>query len=248
MRTYPLYIFDLDGTLFRGEEPTPNAVDTLVEIRRRGAQVRFLTNNSGRSVAWLQEKLHRLGFRASASEIMTSGVGAAHYLRGRGLGSAFVVGEPALIDALEAGGVPVFKQGPVDAVVVGICRNFTYDWMNEALQRLIGGAKLVATNPDVTYPLEGGRLEPGAGAVLAGIQTCSGVEPEVVGKPNPYLVKLILAEAQVAPEDALVVGDRPETDLLAGTRAGCPTHLVLCGVTQTAPLGCSSSADVSGLL
>lgn len=248
MRTYPLYIFDLDGTLFRGEEPTPNAVDTLVEIRRRGAQVRFLTNNSGRSVEWLQEKLRRLGFRASASEIMTSGVGAASYLLGKGLNSAFVVGEPALVKALEAGGVPVFKEGPVQAVVVGICRSFTYDWMNQALQCLLGGARLIATNPDVTYPLEGGRLEPGAGAILAGIQTCSGVEPEIVGKPNPYLVELILAETKVAPEDALVVGDRPETDLLAGTRAGCPTHLVLCGVTQTAPLGCSSSADLSGLL
>ena len=120
--------------------------------------------------------------------------------------------------------------------------------MNAAMQRIRAGQTFVATNPDTTYPMEGGRLIPGAGSIVAAIRTCSGTEPYIVGKPNPYLVQLILADSNSNASEALVVGDRVDTDLLSGEMAGCPTHLVLTGVTSQPPDGQSYSEDLRGLI
>jgi 4-nitrophenyl phosphatase len=116
------------------------------------------------------------------------------------------------------------------------------------MQQIVQGATMLATNTDATYPVEGARQEPGAGSIVAAISTCSGVQPEVIGKPNPLLLNLIMEQAGVGPADTLAVGDRYETDLLAGINAGCDTHLVLTGVTRIPPAGQSYSDDVSGLL
>jgi 4-nitrophenyl phosphatase len=108
--------------------------------------------------------------------------------------------------------------------------------------------RFVATNRDATFPIEGGQLVPGAGAIVAALATCAGREPELVGKPDPFLIDWILRDAGVAPGDALVIGDRVETDIEAGQRAGCPVHLVLTGVTTTPPPGVAWSPDVVGVL
>lgn len=242
-----LVIFDLDGTLFRGEEPTPFAVETVAELRARGTLIRFLTNNSSRTRADLTAKLAKLGFGAVEDEVYSSAVGTASYLKGH-VNAAFVVGETGVKEALAEAGICT-STSEVGAVVVGICRVFTYDLMNEALQHLRNPhVRFIATNTDATYPLEGGHIVPGAGSIVAGIATCAGRAPEVVGKPNPFLVDLILSHAGVAPTDCLVVGDRMETDIEAGHRAGCPTHLVLCGVTHEAPEGQRASANLRGIL
>jgi 4-nitrophenyl phosphatase len=305
MRLYRLYILDLDGTLYRGEEPTPHAVATVAKLRDLGAKIRFLTNNSGRTRQFYANKLNRLGFEAAPEEVYSSALGTARWCRENQILSAFVVGEEGLVqeladeqirvtnlsdypelpswlsgelpDRADAYEGPVGLLGPshqdkaaprreayegpvgligadsasaprADAVVVGICRRFTYDWMNRAMQEIRGGAQFVATNPDVTYPLEQGRLEPGAGSIVAAVAACSEREPHLIGKPNPYLTELILRESETSPEEALVVGDRPETDLECGRRAGCATHLVLCGITERAQPGQPHSADLSGLL
>jgi len=233
---YALAIFDLDGTLFRGEEPIPGAAEAVARTRSRGSEVRFLTNNSSQTRDTYVAKLKRLGFEAHISEVYSSAIGTASYLRDEGLATAFVVGEPGLVHTLEEAGIRAVLDRP-DAVVVGICRSFTYDLMNSAMQWIRFGSRFVATNPDPTYPMEGGRFIPGAGSIVAAVQTCSEVEPFVVGKPNPFLIDLILREAKVSPEKALVVGDRMDTDIEAGRRAGCPTMLVLTGATSTAPDG-----------
>lgn len=248
--THRLAIFDLDGTLFRGDEPTPGAVETLAALRSRGTLVRFLTNNSSRTRGELTTKLQRLGFEAGEDEVYSSALGCASLLRGN-VSSAYVVGEGGIREALAGVGIDVVSSGewPSMAVVVGICRSFDYGMMNEALQYLRDpGTRFIATNTDATYPMEGGHLVPGAGAIVASIETCSGRQPEVVGKPNPFLIDLILSHAGVAPKDCLVIGDRIETDIEAGHRAGCDTHLVLCGVTAEAPAGQQFSADLRGLL
>jgi len=242
-----LVILDLDGTLFRGSEPTPYAAETVSELRRRGSIVRFLTNNSSQTQSALAEKLTKMGIAAVPEEVVYSSMGAAKLLVDRGQRSAFVVGEAGLEAALSARGITLTGDRP-DAVVVGICRSFTYDWLDRALQCLNQGALFVATNRDATYPLEGGRVQPGAGAIVAAIATCSGKEPIVVGKPEPTLVFQILEETGIAPDDALMVGDRMDTDIEAGLRAGVPTHLVLCGVTKIAPEGQRWSEDVRGVL
>lgn len=243
-----LIIFDLDGTLYRGAEPTPGAVETLAELRRRGTHLKFLTNNSAKTPSDLVAKLHQMGIAADPEDIFTSATGAAFSLKGQ-VDWAFTVGEHGLSNALWNAGI---YKGPADgpgAVVVGICRHFTYELMNQALQVLLDpDVRFVATNTDATYPLEQGRVEPGAGSIVAAIATCSGRTPEVIGKPSPFMIDLILSQAGVSPKDCLVVGDRLDTDIEAGHRAGCETHLVLCGVTREAPAGQRFSEDLRGLL
>ena len=247
MRHYPLYIFDLDGTLYRGDEVIPGAQDTLAALRARGAAIRYLTNNSTRSRATYVNLLSRMGFAAHPSEVYTSALATAEYLRGS-IAVAHVVGEAGLTIALEDAGIRVSERAP-DAVVVGLCRALSYELLSRAMQHLLAPrVRFVATNRDATLPLEGGSLVPGAGAIVAALATCAGREPELVGKPSPFSVEWILREAGVSPGDALVVGDRFETDIVAGQRAGCPVHLVLTGVTRGAPDGVPSSAQLADLL
>jgi 4-nitrophenyl phosphatase len=248
MRRYPLYIFDLDGTLYRGSRALPGAVETVAALRKEGSIVRFLTNNSSQTPEAQSEKLRAMGIEAKPSEILTSGVGAAHYLGEQRLTRAFVVGEPGLIEVLAAAGIHSTKQDePCDAVLVGICRAFTYDLLNGAMQQLLKGAAFVATNTDATYPMEAGRLIPGAGSIVAAVKTCAGRDPVVIGKPNPFLVQLVLDETGIGAFDTLVVGDRYETDIVSGQAAGCDTLLVLTGVTHEAPAGQPYAADLREL-
>ncbi len=250
VQSYSLYILDLDGTLFRGEESIPHAVEVVSTLRRRGAAIRFLTNNSGQTREFYTKKLARLGFTPQPDEIYSSAIGAAAWLKQNNLRHVHCVGEPGLSRTLAEGGALIVNgtKSSADAVVVGICKTFTYEWLNEAMQQIRGGARFVATNTDSTYPVEGGKEIPGAGSIVAAIQTCGGQEPFVVGKPNPYLVELILKDAAIKPAEALVVGDRLETDILSGHSAGCPTHLVLTGVSKSAPPNQSYSDDLRGIL
>jgi 4-nitrophenyl phosphatase len=249
MRRYSLYIFDLDGTLYRGTEPVPGASETLAQLRRNGAAIRFLTNNSSQTPLAIANKLVRMGMDCDPAEVLTSAIGAAIYLSEQDLMRAFVVGEPGLVDVLAARGIySSTLEEECDVVVVGICKTFTYALMDEAMQRIIRGAKFVATNADSSYPLEAGRLSPGAGAIVASIQTCTGQRPYVVGKPNPFLVQLALKSASVDPEDALVVGDRYETDILSGVAAGCDSLLVLTGVSVEAPDGVPTAKRMTELI
>jgi 4-nitrophenyl phosphatase len=249
MRRYPLYIFDLDGTLYRGSEAIPGAAETVAQLKAGGALVRFLTNNSSQTPDAQSAKLVSMGIEAKPEEILTSAVGTAQYLAEHVLKRAYIVGEPGLVEILASRGIHAADaEEECDAVVVGICRSFTYDLMNQAMQRLLKGAAFVATNTDATYPMEGGRVVPGAGSIVAAVRTCSGREPVVIGKPNPFLVEMVLRETGVAAADALVIGDRYETDILSGQAAGCDTLLVLTGVTREAPPGQLSSQSLLELL
>jgi 4-nitrophenyl phosphatase len=256
---FSLYILDLDGTLYRGNEPVPGAAEAMAELRRRGKAVRFVTNNSRATRSWVVEKLARMDIVASPEEVLSSGIAAARLLARRGWHRAFLVGEPGLFESVRDEGVRAVNASPnlealsisderADAVLVGICRSFTYDLLNGALQQVLAGARFVATNTDATYPVEGGRVVPGAGAIVASLQTCSGIAPIVVGKPEPLMLEMILEETGCDKSQVLVVGDRIETDIEWGRRAGCPTHLVLTGVTHEAPPSQRWSPDLRGIL
>jgi 4-nitrophenyl phosphatase len=246
-KRYAAYIFDLDGTLFRGDEPVPGAAESLRRLAEGGARLRYLTNNSTRSREFYAAKLNGMGFLAKPEEVYSSGLGTAKYLNEQGLGSAFVVGEQGLRDTLMSDGIRMETLNP-DAVVVGLSKSFNYDQMNQAMQLIRTGAKFVATNADATYPMEGAHFVPGAGSVVAAIRTCSETEPFVVGKPNPYLVKMILADLDLASSEVLVVGDRDDTDIESGRRAGCDTCLVLTGHASKGLAGELWLDDVNGLL
>lgn len=254
-----LILLDLDGTVYRGSEPIPGAAETIAELRRRGVALRFVTNNSSVTAQSQQVKLEQLGVPCKEADILTSGLAAARYLAREGLTRAFVMGERGLAETLISQGVepinldnsgrPVPVEAPgADVVLAGICRHFDYAFVDAALQLLLAGAKFVATNPDPTYPIEGGKLQPGAGAIVGALRGCSGREPIVIGKPEPAMIEICLRDAQVAPEEALVVGDRMDTDIEAGRRAGCPTWLVLSGATASLPAGQPGSPDLLGLL
>lgn len=260
MHPYRLYVFDLDGTLYRGEEPIEFAVETVAALRARGAGVRFVTNNSGRTREEFAGKLVRMGFEAEPEEVVSSATGTATYCQEKGIRSAFVVGEPGLVSTLRSVGVVVVNglatgltvPQPavldVDAVIAGICRHFDYPLMDSAMQHLVKGTPFIATNRDATYPLEGNRLQPGAGSIIAALETCGGVSPFVVGKPNPFLVETIVREGGFDPSEVLVVGDRMDTDIECGRRAGCDTFLVLTGVETSLPDGQAGASDLRALL
>ena len=255
---YRAVLFDLDGTLYRGETPIDGAVETDLALRERGVLVRYVTNNATLELSAFAAKLRRMGFPAEPEEIASSASGTATHLSEENVRSAFVVGMPGLVRTLRAAGVEVVNadaEGLVDpdprraeAVVVGLCRTLTYDLLWGAMETIGGGARFVATNPDATFPLEGGRLSPGAGALVAAVQAGSGVEPFVVGKPKPFLIESILREAGLRPTEALVVGDRVDTDLAAGRAAGCPTYLVLTGVAKNLPTGQAGGESVVEVL
>lgn len=259
MKRYRLYIFDLDGTLYRGTEVVPHAPEVVRELRASGALIRFLTNNSGQTRSFFCDKLSRMGYEPTLEEVFSTATGAAQLCLDSGYRRVFAVGEPGLLSTLKEFGIEAVNEGPdgkandaggdCEAAVVGICRNFTYAMLSAAMQRIRGGAPFIATNTDATYPLEQGRLEPGAGSIVAAVKTCAGKEPDaIVGKPNPLMVHQIARAAGVPMSEVLAVGDRYETDILCGLNAGCDAHLVLTGVTEEVPAGTSWSPDLRGLL
>ena len=255
---YRAVLFDLDGTLYRGDEAIPRAVETDRALRDQGVLVRYVTNNATLERAAFVAKLKGLGFPAEAHEIVSSATGTAAYLKSANLESAFVVGMPGLVATLRNAGVRVVNAGDdgavlpggesARAVVVGLCRTFTYSLLEGAMTAISGGARFVATNPDARIPLAGGKDAPGAGSLVAAVRTCTGVEPYVVGKPQPFLVQTVLREDGLRPEEALVVGDREDTDIAAGRAAGCPTYLVLTGVAKRIPPGQAGGNSVADLL
>ncbi len=231
MKDYELYVFDLDGVLYRGSEVIPGAPAALNRLRERGKKVRFLTNNGSETREARMETLRMLGFDAEPSEIYTSALGTAKIIANS---RAFVVGEHGLRTELLRENVELTSKGnPTDWVVVGICWTFDFAMLEAAQDRIFSGARFIATNRDATFPDSGGRIRPGAGAIVAAVAAAAQTEPQiVVGKPSPMLLKMIMEDAGVGPSECVLVGDRGDTDLVCASRAGCDSILVMTGVTS----------------
>lgn len=233
------YVFDLDGVVYRGDEPQPHAAETISTLRNRGHVVRFLTNNSSLSRKAYADKLGRLGIPASVDEIMTSSYAAALYFvesdaAGR---TVYLIGQEGLSQELRAVGMRIVKDGespdaPIDYVVVGIDREFTYNKLARAQRAILAGAKFIATNEDMTFPAEGGRILPGNGSLVAAVRAATSVEPFVVGKPHDYALLKILELTDTPRDRAVIVGDNLATDIVVGNRVGIHTVLVLTGLTS----------------
>ncbi|HET6691548.1 MAG TPA: HAD-IIA family hydrolase, partial [Miltoncostaeaceae bacterium] len=219
---------DLDGVLWRGEMPIPGAADAVGRLQAAGTRVVFLTNNAGATLAEHLAKLARMGVEAAPDDLLTSAQAAATLLS-PGATVVPCAGE-GVREALAGAGIRMVEEGPADAVVVGWHRTFDYDGLARAADAVRGGARLIGTNEDATYPTPEGLL-PGAGALLAAVATASGALPEVAGKPHAAMLRLV-AE-RVGPVDT-GVGDRPSTDGALARALGARFALVLSGVTAAA--------------
>jgi len=227
-------IVDMDGVLWRGDQPLPGLERFFETVRRLGMRFVLATNNASKSGDEYIAKLRKFGVQVALDEILTSPQATAAYLAQHApQARVFVIGEPGLAAELRARGLGVVNDAPECAthVVVGWDRNLTYDKLAEACLLIRGGATFIGTNPDVTYPGERG-IVPGNGATLAALRAATDVEPIIIGKPQPEMMLQAMARMGGTPEDTAVVGDRLDTDILGGQNAGLTTILVLTGVTS----------------
>jgi glycerol 3-phosphatase-2 len=234
---YDAFLFDLDGVLYRGSEPIPAAAEALEGIRRRGKRVAFMTNNSARTPDEVAAHLASVGVAAAVEEVETSALATARLLTDRGVGSAFVLGERGLTTALRDASIALVddataKEDAADAVVVGLDRGLTYDRLRDAAVLVAAGASFVASNADASFPAEDGVAWPGAGAIVAAIETTTGVRADVVGKPHAPLLRAALARAGGGVP--LVIGDRLDTDIAGAAGLGWDSLLVLTGISTRA--------------
>jgi len=225
-------ILDIDGVLRRGSEVVPGSIEAVEGLVEKGLSICYLTNNSTRTREAMLSTLTSMGFPPAL--VVSSAQAAAEYIKEiSGAARCLVFGEKGLFEELSIAGHDPVLAGDgdwrADFVVAGLDRDLTYAKVRDSLWAIREGATFVATNRDPTLPMEGGRVVPGAGTTIAAIVECSGVEPVVVGKPEPYSTILALREMGLAAEDVLMVGDRPDTDIAAGKAAGCQVAMVLTG-------------------
>ena len=240
-RAYDALLFDLDGVLYRGDDPVPGAAEALGRVREQGATIRFLTNNSARTPDEVAGRLDHMGIAASASEVITSANATAALLHREGVtGTAFVIGERGIRDALGGIGIRVLDGTPThaDLVVVGWDRDLTYDTLRTAVLLIQRGARLVATNADATYPAPDG-LWPGGGAILAAVTTATDATPTVVGKPSRPMFEA--AAEDTGAQHPLVVGDRLDTDIAGAAAMEWDSLLVLTGASHLEDLPAASA-------
>ncbi|MDZ4158709.1 MAG: HAD-IIA family hydrolase [Anaerolineaceae bacterium] len=222
-------ILDMDGVLWRGSEPIGDLPAIFESLRSRELKVVFATNNSTKSVAQVQKRLKGFGVEIEPWQVITSAMAAAHLLHcifPQG-GAVYIIGMDGLVHHLEEHGFYHAEENVI-AVVAGLDIHFSYEKLRRANNHLRAGARFIATNPDPTFPRPGG-LDPGAGSIIAAIQAASQTEPLIAGKPFTTMMEMALERLNLSPEQTLVVGDRLDTDISGGKRAGCRTALVLSG-------------------
>jgi HAD superfamily hydrolase (TIGR01450 family) len=227
------WLFDLDGTVYRGEALVPGADRVIAALRAEGRRVAFLSNKPLQTRADYAAKLTRLGIPAVAEDVVNSSLALARHLARLDPGApVFVIGEPPLQAELAAHGFAVRRDADVRWVVIAFDRTFDYAKLDTALQAVRRGARLIATNPDRTCPVEGGEI-PDCAGMTAAVEAVTDRRVEVVvGKPSPIMLEVALARLGVAAGECAIVGDRIETDIVMGKRLGLATVLVLTGVTR----------------
>jgi 4-nitrophenyl phosphatase len=228
-------ILDMDGVLWKGDKPIGDLPAIFNRIQTKEIKVAFATNNGTRTPKQYVERLAGFGIHAESRQVVTSSLGVAHLLSQsfpEG-GKVFAIGETGLIEALREKGFEALQVDNAEkakAVVMGVDRDINYAKMSEAALLIQRGTPFFATNPDKTFPTPRGEI-PGAGAWLSVLVTSTGVIPIYAGKPAPYLIELARERLGTGKEETLVVGDRLETDISGGQKAGCPVALVLSGIS-----------------
>jgi 4-nitrophenyl phosphatase len=235
LSTIRAVLFDMDGVLYREQHALPGVNDLLAFLQTHDIAYACITNNAARSPAQIAEQLHRMGLAIPAERIMTSALATNVHLRSvapRGT-PVYALGMAGLLDTLFGDGYFVPEATNPRYVVVGIDFELTYAKLRTACLAIRAGATFIGTNPDTTYPGADG-IVPGCGAILAALVVATSCQPVIIGKPEAgmFTAALTLLNAQAA--TTLVIGDRYDTDILGGARAGLPTAMVLTGISTTA--------------
>ncbi len=220
------FIFDLDGTLYLGEEAIDGAVDTVFVLEERNYRVFYLTNNSGKTQQQIVHKLNRMGFGANPDNTYCGSYAISAYLTQNKITPVYVIGTEELKNDLVSRNIDIKDNSFVSAVVVGIDPFFSYGKIVMALEAINKGAKLIVANTDVTYPVENNRRLPGCGAMVAAIVAAANHAPDFhVGKPNTYLLELLCREHGFSSQEICVVGDMPESDIAMADNFQCQSIL-----------------------
>ncbi|QDT11465.1 HAD-IIA family hydrolase [Planctomycetes bacterium K23_9] len=225
------FLIDMDGVIYRGSELIPGADQFIDVLLRQGIPFLFLTNNSQRTRRDVQTKLQRMGIHVEESHIFTCAMATARFLaKLKPNGTAYVIGEGGLLQAMHQNGFSIVDHSP-DFVVVGEGRTITLNALESAVDMILGGAKLIATNLDPSCPTKNGT-RPGCGATVAYLEAVTGRKAFSVGKPSPIMMRAARKELGLATSQTVMVGDTMDTDILGGVQMGYRTVLTLSGGTR----------------
>lgn len=225
------FIVDMDGVLYHGNRLLGGAAEFVEWLKRADKRFLFLTNSSERSPAELSQKLARLGIQVGPEHFYTSALATAAFLANQKPGgSAYVIGEPGLINALYESGYTMNNVNP-DYVVIGESSSYSLETVQTAVRLVNAGARLIGTNPDLSGPAESG-IVPACGALVAPVELATGKKAYFVGKPNPLMMRHALRRLGCTREETAIIGDRMDTDIVAGLESDIETVLVLSGVTR----------------
>jgi len=230
------YLIDMDGVIYRGDKLIPGSDYFIQSLLEKEIPFLFLTNNSQRSRCDVVLKLANLGISVETKHIFTCAISTARFLAQQTpAGSAYVVGDAGLLNALHINGYAINETNP-DYVVVGEGRLINFEVLEKALKLIMDGAKLIATNLDPNCPIDGG-IRPGCGATISFLETASGRKALNLGKPSPIMMRMARNELDLRTEEVTMIGDTMDTDILGGLQMGYRTVLVYSGSTQPQDLG-----------
>ena len=225
------FVSDMDGVIYHGDKLLPGAAEFVEWLRENHKEFLFLTNSSERTPRELSEKLSRLGIDVDGSHFYTSALATANFLQSQKPGcSAYVIGEAGLLNALYDAGISMNNVNP-DYVVVGETRSYSFEQIERATLLVHNGARLIGANPDTTGPTEKG-IVPATGALIAPIEMATGKKAYFAGKPNPLMTRRAVKQLECLCCEAVIIGDRMDTDIIAGLESEVDTVLVLSGVTS----------------
>ncbi len=226
------FLIDMDGVIYRGSQMIPDADRFINELREAEIPFLFVTNNSQRTRRDVATKLRRMGFNIEDDHIYTCAMATAQFLaRQKPYGTAYVIGEGGLLNALHSNGYAIVDHDP-DYVVVGEGRTLSMEMIDTAIQMLLRGAKLIATNLDASCPTANGGTRMGCGALVAMLESATGAQAFSVGKPSPVMMREARKAMGLTTGETTMIGDTMETDILGGVQMGYRTVLVLSGGTK----------------
>lgn len=224
------FISDMDGVIYHGNKLLPGVPEFVEWLKKEKKKFLFLTNSSERTPRELQEKMSRLGIDLDESVFYTSALATAYFLAmQKPGGTAYIIGEAGLINAMYNAGYTMNNFNP-DYVVIGETRSYSYEKIEQAVNLVLKGAKLIGTNPDLTGPAENG-IVPATKALISPIELATGRHAYFVGKPNPLMMRIALKMINCSNEETIIIGDRMDTDIIAGIESEIDTLLVLSGIS-----------------